>query len=163
MAESTCFIALGSNLGDRLQNLSFARERLSEKVKILKSSSIYETEPWGVEDQPMFLNQVIEGKTTLGALELLKFLKQIERSLGRRKTYRYGPRLIDLDILLLGDAILETPNLVIPHPCMTERSFVLVPLADLAPDLIPPGSHQSIREMLSGIDASGVRQYGGES
>jgi len=111
----------------------------------------------------MFLNQVIEGKTTLGALELLKFLKQIERSLGRRKTYRYGPRLIDLDILLLGDAILETPNLVIPHPRMTERSFVLVPLADLAPDLIPPGSHQSIREMLSGIDASGVRQYGGES
>src|SRR5512133_1464243 len=123
------YIALGSNLGDRSQNLAHARELLAEHVRIVKSSGVYETEPWGVANQPLFLNQVLEGKTELPALELLRFYKQIEQEMRRVETIRFGPRLIDLDVLLYGELQMQTPELTIPHPRMTQRAFVLVPLA----------------------------------
>lgn len=161
MAESICYLGLGSNLGDRELNLSRALELLAEKVQILQGSSIYETDPWGVTDQPKFLNRVVKGSTLLDAPELLRFLKQIEKTLGRIKTYRYGPRLIDLDILIFGDLLLQTPALQIPHPHLTERAFVLVPLAELAPKLVLPGTLQTIAGLLGAVDTSGVRLYRG--
>lgn len=163
MAEQTCFIALGSNLGDRPLNLARAREHLAAKIKITRASSIYETDAWGVTDQPRFLNQVVEGKTSLAAADLLQFLKQIEQELGRRKTFRYGPRVIDLDILILGDLALDTPDLSVPHPRIAERAFVLVPLAELAPDLNLPGSQKTIQELLAVLGTSGVKLYEGKA
>lgn len=161
MAEQTCFIALGSNLGDRPKNLARARLLLADKVVVIKTSSIYETDPWGVTDQPRFLNQVVEGKTSMTAADLLRFLKQIEQELGRRKTYRYGPRTIDLDILILGDLVMDTSDLTIPHPRIAERAFVLVPLSELAPDLLLPGSQKTIRDLLAASGTSGVKLYEG--
>jgi 2-amino-4-hydroxy-6-hydroxymethyldihydropteridine diphosphokinase len=153
------FIALGSNLGDRSSNLEAALEALPPSVRILLRSPIYETEPWGRTDQPVFLNQVIQAETDLPPQDLLVYLKRLEEQLGRQPTYQYGPRKIDLDILLYDDLVLETPTLTIPHPRMAERAFVLTPLADLAPDLIHPVLGITISEMLSRVDQSGVRLY----
>jgi len=152
------YIALGTNLGRRRQNLSRARNLLSEHVRIIKTSAIYETEPWGVTDQPKFLNQVLEGQTDLDAPALLQFVKLIERKMGRKPSVRYGPRLIDLDILLLGDLQLDTPGLVIPHPRMAERAFVLVPLAEIAPFLVIPGTDKTAVETLAVLDVSGIHK-----
>jgi len=150
------YIALGTNLGNRSENLARARESLAEHVRIVKSSSIYETIPWGVADQPLFLNQVIEGETELNALELLRFLKQIEQEMGRKESIRYGPRLIDLDVLLYGDLQMQTPELTIPHIRMTERAFVLVPLDEIAPHLDIPGTGMNVEETLAGMDITSV-------
>jgi 2-amino-4-hydroxy-6-hydroxymethyldihydropteridine diphosphokinase len=132
------FLALGSNLGDRLVNLERAIDKLEPQVHITDVSSVYETEPWGVLDQPRFLNCVIAGKTSLTPEELLGKLKSIETDMGRQPGIRYGPRLIDLDILLYGDLVLTTDQLTIPHPRMLERSFVLIPLAEIAGRLKHP-------------------------
>ncbi len=157
------YIALGTNLGDRLANLNAAAEALSSKMRLLKASPIYETEPWGIREQPMFLNQVICLETDLAPLELLAFLKGLEGRLGRQPGERFGPRLIDLDILFYDDLVLEAPPLSIPHPRMLGRAFVLVPLADLAPDLVHPGVGKSIAQLLTECDSSGVRLYQEES
>ncbi len=153
-----CYIGLGVNLGDRAANLANARSALSPAVRILRSSSIYETEPWGFRDQPAFLNQALEAETGLAPLDLLAYLKQIEAALGRQPTFRYGPRLIDMDILLYGDLIVSLPGLEIPHPRLAERAFVLAPLAELAPDLRPPQSGKTIAEMLREVDTAGVKR-----
>ncbi len=136
---------------------------LAEHVRIVKSSSIYETEPWGVADQPLFLNQVIEGETELTALGLLRFLKQIEQEMGRTETIRFGPRLIDLDVLLYGELQMQTPELTIPHPRMTQRAFVLVPLAEIAPRLQIPGTGMTVKEALAGMELTSVRKLEGNS
>ncbi|HEY9088231.1 MAG TPA: 2-amino-4-hydroxy-6-hydroxymethyldihydropteridine diphosphokinase, partial [Anaerolineaceae bacterium] len=141
------YLALGSNMGDRQQNLALALAALSPAVTVLRASPIYETPPWGYADQPTFLNQVVQAETSLPPLDLLAYLKELERTLGRKPSFQNGPRQIDIDILLYGAEVLNLPQLVIPHPRMHERGFVLVPLADLAPDLIHPVLGRSIRDL----------------
>ncbi len=153
------YLALGANLGDRLANLAAAKAALPPAVSILAASPIYETPPWGVLDQPAYLNQVLEGETDLTPLELLEELKRLETELGRKPGIRYGPRLIDLDILFFDDLVLDTPRLTIPHPHLAERAFVLVPLADLAPDLLHPKLGKTIREFLAAADRTGIELY----
>ncbi len=156
---ATVFLALGTNLGDRLENLHRAIEALAPTVKILARSPIYETPPWGVTDQPAFLNMALRGETLLPPTALLHFLKSLERQLGRIPSVRYGPRLIDLDILFYDDLVLDSDELTIPHPRVHERAFVLVPLADLAPDFVHPVLRKSVSTLLQQVDAGGIRLY----
>lgn len=156
------YIGLGSNLGDRQANLEAAVERLRgvPGVRMLRRSRLYETEPVGVPDQPWFLNGVVEVETTLSPVELLSRLKRIETELGRRSGRRWGERLIDLDLLLYGDQSVNEDDLVVPHPEMWRRLFVLTPLAELTPNLrVPDG--RSIRQLIAELDGSmGIRQAG---
>ena len=141
------YLSLGSNLGDRQENLDRALEFLSQRLRVGKISSIYDTEPVGDSDQPRFLNLVCQAYTRLEPTALLALLKGIENKLGR--TGKSGsPRPIDIDILLYGDQIIETPEPTIPHPKMTERAFVLVPLDEIAPDEVHPVSGKKIKELL---------------
>ncbi|MCX6055832.1 MAG: 2-amino-4-hydroxy-6-hydroxymethyldihydropteridine diphosphokinase [Chloroflexi bacterium] len=151
-------LALGSNLGDRKQNLARARKELEKKVTVIQTSSVYETPPWGILEQPAFLNQVVEIQSNLDPGMLLRFLKEIESGVGRTKTIRYGPRVIDIDILTYNDLLLDTPDLVIPHPRMFERAFVLVPLFEIQPDLTIPGSDYNVREILKTMDTTGIKR-----
>jgi 2-amino-4-hydroxy-6-hydroxymethyldihydropteridine diphosphokinase len=130
------YLGLGSNLGPRLRNLSAARRRLRQKgFRIMRQSRVIETEPWGVTDQPRFLNQVIEGDWSGTARKLLKVTKEVEREGGRKPTRRWGPRVVDIDILLFGDQQLRQRDLVIPHPHISERQFVLQSLDELGVSL----------------------------
>jgi len=158
MAHSI-YLSLGSNLGDRFANLQAAMHELPPNVKSLIQSSVYETSPWGYTDQPQFLNQVIQADTDLDPDELLAFLKRIETSLGRQQTFRFGPRLIDLDILFYDRLIMKTTQLTIPHPRIAERAFVLVPLAEIAPDLLHPVLGKTVQELKTGVDISSVRLF----
>ncbi|MHB0964895.1 MAG: 2-amino-4-hydroxy-6-hydroxymethyldihydropteridine diphosphokinase [Bellilinea sp.] len=153
---SRVYLALGTNLGDRMLNLAHALTLLPPAVKLLRCSRVYETPPWGYLDQPDFLNMTIEGETTLEPLMLLDWLKLLEEKIGRKKSERYGPRLIDLDILFFDDLQMQSERLEIPHPRLAERAFVLVPLADLVPDLVHPVAHATIRELLAKVDRSGI-------
>lgn len=153
------YLSLGSNLGDRLANLSNAIINLAPKVQSGAQSSIYETEPWGYSDQPAFLNQIVKAHTTLDPFELLAFVKEIEVSRGRQETFRFGPRLIDLDILFYDDLVLDTPKLTIPHPRITERAFVLIPLAEIAPDLCHPVFGKTIQQLKTSVDGSSVELF----
>ena len=155
----TVYIGLGSNLGDRVENLLLARERIaSPHVRLTRASSIYETAPREVLDQPWFLNQVVAAETTLFPRQLLARLLRIEREMGRQRTTSKGPRVIDLDILLFGDAVIHAAGLEVPHPRMAERRFVLEPLAELTPGLVPPRCRQTVREMLAGVMDQPVRR-----
>ncbi len=154
--KHTVYIALGTNLGDRSANLDSAQASLPPAVNILSSSPVYETPPWGYLRQSSFLNQVVKCETHLTPEELLDYLKAIEKRLGRKPTFLYGPRTIDLDILFYDDLVLETSSLTIPHPRLDERAFVLVPFANLDSDMIHPVSGKSIRELLENVDISGV-------
>ncbi|HUF40289.1 MAG TPA: 2-amino-4-hydroxy-6-hydroxymethyldihydropteridine diphosphokinase [Anaerolineales bacterium] len=149
---ATVFIALGSNLGKRDRNLAAARRLLAGAVRMTEPSSIIETEPWGYTDQPAFLNQVVRGETDLAPAALLAELKSIERRMGRTETFRFGPRLIDLDLLYYDDLVIEQPGLSIPHPRLHERVFVLRPLAEIAPGWIHPVSGQTHLEMLHALE-----------
>ena len=153
------YIALGSNLGDRLANLQAAQVALLPDVRPLAASPVYETPPWGYLDQPAFLNQVLEADTNLEPEDLLNFLKRLEVELGRQPGARYGPRLIDLDILFYDDLVLQSPRLTIPHPTLHKRAFVLVPLADLAPSLKHPILGQTIADLLEQVDRTGIVPY----
>lgn len=150
------FLALGSNLGDRLHNLRQAIFSLPPGVLPLRASPVYETPPWGVEDQPRFLNMVIEAVTPLQPLELLNHLKTQEKRLGRQESVRYGPRLIDMDILFYEDQIFNHAQLQIPHPRLHERAFVLLPLNDLIPEFQHPLLKKSITTLLKTSDLGGI-------
>jgi len=153
------YLALGTNLGDRFANLQVAIAALPPAVRVQVQSPVYETPPWGLTDQPAFLNMVLKGETALAPVELLKSLKLLETELGRLPTVRWGPRRIDMDILFYDKLILNTPELTIPHPRLHERAFVLVPLADLEPDLVHPVLGKPIHELLAALDTTGVKRY----
>lgn len=157
---SVAYIALGSNIGDRNCHLSDAARRLSALGAILAKSSLYETEPLEVTDQPWFLNAVVALKTELQPADLLQKLLTIEKTFGRVRTQPKGPRTIDLDILLYDDQVVHAPSLTIPHPAMHERLFVLAPLAEIAPQLVHPVLHQTItqlRDALTSASPTGQR------
>lgn len=153
----TVYLSLGSNVGDRDANLREAIKRLAPSVRILRVSPIYETEPVDYTDQNWFLNLAVEAETDLSPNRLLAHTAVIERALGRIRTTPKGPRTIDIDILLYGDAVARTARLEIPHPRMAARRFVLAPLADLAPDLCHPVTRQTVREMLEAAPSQTVR------
>ena len=155
----TVYIALGTNLGNRLANLRAAIQAMPPEIQVLAESHVYETPPWGYEEQPAFLNMVIKAETKLEPEPLLKRLKQLEVELGREQNFRWGPRLIDLDILFYDDLVLDSPPLVIPHPRLHERGFVLVPLADVAPDLVHPVLDRPVRELLAQVNAEGIERF----
>lgn len=143
------YLSLGSNLGDREANLRRALELLaSPEVRVTRVSSTYETEPCDLRHQPWFLNVIAEIETTLFPLQLLGRIQKIENELGRQRLVDKGPRTLDIDIVLFGNAVIETPRLHVPHPRMHERRFVLEPLAELVPELCHPLTRRTIREML---------------
>lgn len=149
------YIGIGSNLDDRHNNCHRAIKLLKHNgLLVTKQSSMYETEPWGVNDQPFFINMAIELKTELKPLELLELLKKIEKDMGRKETARWGPRIIDLDILLYNQITLHAEALTIPHPLMHERDFILKPLSEIAEDLMHPVLRRKIidlHEALKGL------------
>jgi GTP cyclohydrolase IV len=158
VATHTIYLALGSNIGDRRGNLAAALQQLREIMDISSISSVYETEPVGYLNQPRFLNMACCGKTALSPQEFLIQAKAIERSLGRRPSFRNGPRPIDIDLLLYDDLRIEENELTIPHPRMQERAFVLVPLAEIAPDIVEPVSQHTTQELLHGVLQDGVKK-----
>ena len=149
------YLGLGSNLGDRKSYLDSAISNLAPVVRVTKLSPIYETAPWGYNDQDDFLNMVVEAETELGPKQLLVLVKGIEVKLGRQPRFRNGPREIDIDILLFDDLILDEPGLRIPHPRLKQRAFILAPLADLAPDFKIPNTGKTVSECLTALDKSG--------
>ncbi len=157
VATHIVYLALGSNLGDRRGNLAAALQRLRDVMEIDMVSSIYETEPVGYTDQPMFLNMVLRGQTHLPPKELLKATRQIEKTLGRQPSFRNGPRPIDIDIIYYDDLHMTQDDLIIPHPRMAERAFVLAPLVEIAPDYIDPTSGKSSSELLAEVSQEGVQ------
>lgn len=151
------YLGLGTNLGDRQKNLKEAIKAISLKMNVLQRSSVYETKAWGYTNQPDFLNQVIEVNTDLTPLQLLNFVKRTETELGRVENFRYGPRLIDIDILFYGTVIRNTTRVQIPHPRLHERAFVLVPMAEIEPDFVHPVLQKTVAELLKNVDASEIR------
>lgn len=159
---ATIFLALGSNLGERSAHLAQARAHLARSLTLQAASPIYETEPWGVTDQPRFLNQVVQAETDLTPKALLALVKQIEADMGRDfSTVRYGPRVIDIDILGYDDLVWQSPRLTIPHARLHERAFVLAPLHDIAPDWVHPGLGLTVTAMLAQVSVAGVVPWPG--
>ena len=150
------YLSLGSNIGETRKNLEEALEMLAEKVKITAVSSYYETEPVGYKDQSWFLNIAVAGETVLAPYELLSFTQSIEQGMGRVKLIRFGPRNIDIDILLHDDLILNDETLTIPHPRMTERAFVVEPLYEIAPELRVAGV--PLAEILANLQGEQIRK-----
>lgn len=156
------YLGLGSNLGDREGWIRQAVDRLAGSgIEVQRLSSIYETEPQGLADQAWFLNAVAETRTELKPLELLARTQAVEHALERRRTVVNGPRTIDIDILIYGDLVMDTPELTIPHPRYRDRRFVLAPLADLAPDLCDSVTGQTVAQMLAGLQGQVVRNVSG--
>ena len=136
--DERVFLGLGSNLGEREENVREALNQIAAlpEIQVVRMSALIETEPWGVEDQPPFINAVAEIRTELEPLELLDATKAIEGKMGREKTYRWGPRLVDIDVLVYGQRRVHTPRMNVPHPQLLERPFVVEPLAEIAPEII---------------------------
>ncbi len=160
MDEHTVYLALGSNVGNRAANLKAAIAALPPQMEVNAKSRVYETPPWGYTNQEKFLNQVVKAQTYLEPEPLLKHLKRLEVALGRVPTFQYGPRLIDIDMLFYDDLVFASPALVIPHPRLQERGFVLLPLMDIAPDLMHPVRNQTIRQLIAYCDVSGIVPIG---
>ena len=156
----SAYLGLGSNVGDRQNNLRRAVEALAAPdLRIARVSPVYETEPVEFTEQGWFLNQVVEVETELFPIQLLTRVTRVERRLGRVRTVPKGPRTIDIDILFFGRAVVRTAKLEIPHPALAARRFVLVPLADLVPDLRHPITRKTVREMLDAAPAAKVVPY----
>ena len=145
------YLGLGSNMGDRQNNLRRALDFLSQRLRVGKVSSMYDTEPVGDVNQPSFLNMVCEAYTKLTPMELLSLAKGIELKLGRAPGKSNAPRPIDIDILFYGNRVVTTPELIIPHPRLTERAFVLIPLVEIAPDLVHPVNGKTITKLVRGV------------
>ncbi len=150
------YLGLGSNLGDRRRNLAVALRRLGPLVRVEAVSSLYEADPVGPQGQPKYYNAVCRGVTGLQPRGLLRHLSEVERELGRRAGERWGPRPLDIDLLLYDDFVLEEPNLRVPHPELPSRAFVLVPLAELAAEVPHPELGQTIGTLAAQVDRSGV-------
>lgn len=146
--RNLAYLSLGSNVGDRESHLRSAITRLSAIGEVKSVSSLYETEPVEFTEQALFLNSAVALETSLTPLELMTQLLDIERSLGRERIQKKGPRTIDIDILLFADVIVDSAALTIPHPAMAQRRFVLVPLAEIAPDAVQPGLQKTVRKLL---------------
>jgi len=156
----TAYLCLGSNLGNRQENLDKALDLLSQRMQIRKVSSLYDTEPVGNIEQPRFLNLVCQINTRLSPEELLTLAKGIELKMGRTPGKRNAPRIIDIDILLYGDSVVETEELEIPHPRIAERAFVLFPLAEIAPGAVHPVNGKTAKEMLNEVtETQGVFKW----
>ena len=160
-AAGQVFLSLGTNLDDRQKNLQGAVDALGDVMAVDAISPIYETEPWGLTDQPFFFNICLAGKTALDPQSFLSACKSVEKRLGRQPGSKWGPRLIDIDIIFYGEQIIQDGRLNVPHPHFGERAFVLVPLADIAPELRDPVSGKPILEQLAAIDTSDVRRLSG--
>jgi len=155
----TAFLALGSNIGDREANLRDAVDRLaSDEIHVLRRSSLYETAPQEMLDQPSFLNAVMEVETSLLPMQLLARIREIEREMGRQRIAPKGPRNIDIDILFYGRAVITTQELEVPHPRLAQRRFVLEPLAEIAPDFRHPVTGKTASEILAALEPQGVRR-----
>lgn len=157
------YLSLGSNVGKRDENLERALETLDHKeVRISARSSVYETEPQDVVQQPWFLNLAVECETRYFPMQLLDVIERIEREMGRERgpnAVRRGPRVIDIDVLLFGDVVMATPRLTVPHPRMLERRFVLEPLLEIAPDLRHPGTGEALSKYLGNLERQKVRRF----
>lgn len=153
MKLNTVFLLLGSNMQDPGLQLSFAKKNIQQKIgNITGQSSVYRTAAWGEKDQPEFLNEALLVQSKLSALEILQQILNIEANMGRIRTEKNAPRLIDIDILFFNDAIIKTKDLIVPHPEISRRRFVLAPLAELAPLFIHPQLYKNIRELLNSCE-----------
>lgn len=154
------FLLIGGNLGDRAANLAQARDRIGQAIgTIRRTSAIYETAAWGLTDQPDFYNQALLVVTPLQPDALMHRILEIEAGMGRIRNERYGPRVIDIDILLYNNLVFQSPVVILPHPRMAERRFVLAPLEEIAPDIIHPQLHRTIRQLLLQVpDPSPVKK-----
>jgi 2-amino-4-hydroxy-6-hydroxymethyldihydropteridine diphosphokinase len=154
--SQVAYLSLGSNVGQRELHLSDAIARLKTAGRVVSISSLYETEPVEFTDQPWFLNCAVSLEVAQSPLQLMDSALQIERAMGRLRDQKKGPRMIDIDILLFGDVIIDSPELTIPHPGLQHRRFVLEPLAEIAPDVQHPVLHKTVRELLEGLPAGQV-------
>jgi 2-amino-4-hydroxy-6-hydroxymethyldihydropteridine diphosphokinase len=161
MATERAMLGLGSNLGDPLANLQAAVDRIRERpgVRVLRSSRVYETDPVGGPPQPFFLNAVVEVETTLDPSGLLAVCLAVEQDLGRVRAERWGPRTIDVDLLIFDERTIDEPDLAVPHPRMHDRAFVLVPLAELDPDPMLPGGRRLAHLRTGATTVTGVRPF----
>ncbi|MEZ4553429.1 MAG: 2-amino-4-hydroxy-6-hydroxymethyldihydropteridine diphosphokinase [Dehalococcoidia bacterium] len=161
--ERRIWLALGGNLGDRIAHLRAALDALDAAgVTVEGVSSVYETPPWGIEDQPRFVNIAVEARTALDAHALLRLCKRIEAERGRDfSTVRNGPRPVDIDILLIEGEVIDDPDLIVPHLRLHERAFVLVPLAEVSPEVEHPLLHRTARDLLEDVDPAGIEVVAG--